>query len=346
MKKSLRFLPLLVAVLPLASCGGDSPSAPDDSSSSAALSPAEILAGELQGLTLDEFFQTSFGALIRRSPETVVWEALEGTFPLDSEDLDDLSDGYSRDTSAMYQVVLDALRGYDRAALDAQGQLNYDIYEWYLQDVVNQLGFIYYDFPATFMLFAEQRRTERLFADIHPLATSQDAEAYLSRVSQVERKFGQLIDHLELQRQNGIVEPALSMRVAIDQMGPLAQGAAQSHPYYARFSNDVAGIPGLGAAQVDDLRARALSAVNSSVLPGYQALLNQLNSLVGGAPSAVGVRQYPRGQEYYTHSLRHHTTTNLTAAEVHQLGLQELARIHSQMRSPEHESHPASHART
>jgi uncharacterized protein (DUF885 family) len=332
MKKSLRFSTLLVAVFLLAACGGGDNGAPDNNPPPAALSPAEILAGDLQGLALDEFYQTSFGALIRRSPETVVWEGLTGTFPLDSVDLDDLSDDYSRDTFAMYQVVLDALRGYDRAALDAQRQLNYDIYAWYLQDIIDRLEFIYHDFPATYMLFAEQRRTERFFTDIHPLETTQDRDDYTTRLNQVERKFGQLVDHLELQRQTGIVEPALSMQIAINQMTPLAQGAGQGHPYYTRFFNDIAQIPGLNAAERDDLRARALSAVNNSVIPGYQALLSQLNNLLNSAPPVIGVGQYARGSDYYTYSLRHHSTTNLTAAEIHHLGLRELSRIHSEMR--------------
>jgi uncharacterized protein (DUF885 family) len=335
MKKSLRLSPLLVAVLLLGACGGDDSGnndAPDDNPTPSGLSPAEILADDLQGLPLDEFYQTSFGALIRRSPETVVWEALAGVYPLDSADLDDLSDDYSRDTFAMYQVVLDALRGYERAALDAPGQLNYDIYEWYLQDEVDRLEFIYHDFPATYMLFAQQRQTEQFFTDIHPLATPQDAEDYVTRLSQVERKFAQLADHLELQRQNGIVEPALSMQVSIDQMTPLAQGAGERHPCYTRFSNDIAQIGGLSPAQRDGLRARALSAVNDSVIPGYQALRSELSNLITTAPAAIGVGQYARGREYYTYSLRHHSTTNLTAAEIHQLGLRELSRIHSHMR--------------
>ncbi|MCG6922421.1 MAG: DUF885 domain-containing protein [Acidobacteria bacterium] len=326
MKKSL----LVLTVLSLAACGGGSVSGPDDTPPSA--SPVDALAADLQGLALDDFYHTSFGALIRRSPETVVWEALTGTFPLDSVGLDDLSDAYSRDTYAMYQVVLDALRGYDRAALDAEGQLNYDIYEWYLQDVVDGLEFIYHDFPATYMLFAQQRQTEQFFTDIHPLATVQDAEDYITRLNQVERKFGQLVDHLELQRQNGIVEPALSMQIAIDQATPLARSSGPAHPYYTRFFNGTTTIAGLGDAERDDLNARALSAVNSSVIPGYQALLNELSNLIGGAPPSIGVGQYARGRAYYGYSLRHHTTTNLTATEIHQLGLQQLSRIHAEMR--------------
>ena len=133
---------LILCVL-LSACGGGGGGGnnnnPADPPPTGGPSPAEQLADDLQGLALDAFYEASFAALISRSPETIIWQALEGVYPLSGVTLDDLSDAYQRDTFAMYQVVLDALRSYDRAALDAEGQLNYDVYEYYLRDVVDRL---------------------------------------------------------------------------------------------------------------------------------------------------------------------------------------------------------------
>jgi uncharacterized protein (DUF885 family) len=60
-----------------------------------------------------------------------------------------------------------------------------------------------------------------------------------------------------------------------------------------------------------------------------QATLAELRA---AAPAGIGVSQHPRGSEYYAYVLRHHSTTDLTPAEVHQLGLDELDRIHAEMR--------------
>ena len=328
MNKSL----FVLAFLFLAACGGGSNNGAQNEPPVTGPTPAEILAQDLQGLTLDQFYFDSFEALLKRSPESIVWEALEATFPLDSVGLNDLSDGYRRDTFAMYQVVLDALRTYDRSTLDADGQISYDVYEWYLQDVVERLEWIYYDFPATYALVSEHRDTRIFFTDIHPLESLQDAEDYIVRLSQVDRKFEQLIDHLELQRQNGIVEPALSMQISINVITPFAQGAAQMNPYYTSFVDRIAGIAGLDNAQRQDLEGRASTAVANHVIPAYQALRSELRNLMNNAPPVIGVRQYTRGSQYYAYALRHHTTTNLTAAQVHQLGLDHLNRIHAEMR--------------
>ena len=110
------------ALLFIAACGGSSgggTSPPPPPPPPPPPSASELLAQDLQGLALDEVFSVSFGALLKRSPEDIVWEALESVFPLDSVGLNDLSDGYERETFAMLQVVLDALRTFDRSTLTA-----------------------------------------------------------------------------------------------------------------------------------------------------------------------------------------------------------------------------------
>jgi len=329
MQKSLAAILILVL---LTACGGGSGNGSRANNPPAASTPADLLAAELQGLNLVDFYVVSFEALTKRSPETVVWRSLGDLYPPNSVGLDDLSDSYRRETFAMYQVVLNALRTYDRAALDSEGQLDYDVYEWHLQDVVDQLEFIYYNFAATYGIFGTQVDTQQLFTEVHPLATLQDSEDYITRLGQVERKFTQLTDHLELQRQNGIVEPALTMQVAINQVSGLAQAATSANPYYTNFANKVAAIPGLSDAQRTDLRDRAYAEVNGGVRRAYQMLSQRLQNLLNSAPPSIGVGQYSRGNDYYNYILRHHTTTSLTAAEVHQLGLTELLRIQAEMR--------------
>jgi len=320
-------------MLLIASCGGgggDSATAPPPTPTEP--SASEQLAEDLRGLALDDFYSESFAALITRSPETVVWEALESVYPLPGTELDDESDEFQRETFSMYRVVLDALRGYDRDALTPDEQLDYDIYEYFLRDEVDRLDFIYHDFRATFMNFSVQRRTERFFADIHPVATRQDAENYITRLRLVDDKFGQLIDHLGRQRNAGIVEPALTINVALNQVAAIASSSIESNPYFSNFADKVRQIPGLADADRADLLERARTAVTGSVIPAYQDLRNQLQSLLNNAPPIIGVSQYPRGDDWYAYALRHHSATDLTPAEVHQLGLDELARIHAEMR--------------
>ena len=176
MKKSLWIT--IVAVLVLASCsphqGGRTELAPPPPP--AASSASQKLRSDLQGLTLDEFYSESYAALLRRTPEFIVWRGLSDLIPPNTIGLNDLSDAFQRETFAMHQVVLDVLRTYDRSILTADEQLSYDIYEWQQQDEVDRLEFIYYDFVATYNFLGVQRDTENFFVEVHPLETRQDAE--------------------------------------------------------------------------------------------------------------------------------------------------------------------------
>jgi uncharacterized protein (DUF885 family) len=232
----------------------------------------------------------------------------------------------------MHQVVLDALLTYDRSALDADAQLTFDVYQWHLQDVIDQLEFIYYDFVTNYMVFGVQNETRRFFTDIHPLATTQDAQDYITRLNAVARKFSQVSDHLTRQNSVDIIEPALTLDTAIFNMTDIADGGIDDNPYFTNFRDKLDNIPGLSATDRQDLIDAAREAVSSSVIPGYQALRQTMQGLSSNAPSSIGVGQYPQGRDYYDYILKHHTTTNLTAAQIHQLGLDELQRIHSEMR--------------
>jgi len=332
MKKSL--FASLFLILATSCGGGGAGDSPPATSNPPVAGPtvAEQLAADLQGLALDQFYFESYEALVSRSPETIVWQALTDIFPLDRVGLDDLSDSYQRDTFAMNQVVLDALQTYDRSALDADAQLNFDVYQWHLQDVVDRLEFIYYDFLASYSIFGVQEDTRQFFTDIHPLATQQDAEDYVTRLNAVALKFSQVSDHLIRQSGAGIIEPALTLQIALNQVANLAEGSVDTNPYFTRFSDKLDTIVGLNSADRQNLRNAARTATINSVIPAYQELLQTMQSLLSNASPSIGLRQFPRGNDYYAYLLRHHTTTDLTAAEIHQLGLDELQRIQFEMR--------------
>ena len=285
----------------------------------------------LQGLTLDEFYDTSIATLVQRSPEGLIWRSLQDIYPQTAVALDNLSDGYRQETFELYSVALDALRGYDRSVLDADGQLDYDLYEWYLQDVVDQQQFMYHDFPATYGIFGVPRGTEQLFTEVHPMDSFEDAQRYVARLALIEAKFDQLEDHLDLQAQRGIVEPALTMQVALNQLAGLASANGIDNLYYQALAEKTLNHPDISSSQRSTLLDQAANTFNNSIRPAYQRLRAKLQSLLPGAPAQIGVGQYADGAAYYAYTLRHHTTTDLTPAEIHQLGLDELVRIRAEM---------------
>ncbi len=322
---------LWVALL-LMSCGGGS--GPDTTAPPATSgpAPAETLATELEGLSLDEFYAASYEALLYRSPETVVWQAPSSAQPLDDVRLDTISAAYRRETFAMYEVVLEALRSFDTSGFDAQDRLTYEFYEWYLEDAVEAQEFLYYSFVAAYNFMGEHTGTETFFTEIHPVRTRAEAEDYIARLRDVSRKFDELIAFLDLQSGAGIVEPRLTIDWSLFGINQIADASASTVSYYTAFRDKLDGIAGLDASERDALLDAALAATRDYVIPAYRSLRNKLEQLRSRAPTRIGVSQYPRGSEFYAYMLRHRTTTDLTAGEIHQLGLDHLERVHAEMR--------------
>jgi uncharacterized protein (DUF885 family) len=314
----------------LASCGGGAKTealAPPVNTN-----PADELALALEGLALDDFFEESFKALMLRDPEWVISLALTNIYPIQGVELTNISDDFVRDNYAMCAVILDKLLSYDRDSFNENDKISYDVYRWYLQDRIDREQFFYHDFVASYGVFGIQRDTRMFFTDIHPLASRQDAEDYITRLGLIPRKFAQLADHLRSQRDAGIVEPIMTLNFAASQVNSEAQTPASSSPYFTAFRDKVAYIYGLSSSQRQSLVNDAFAAVQNSVIPAYRALYTTLDNLRSAASPSIGVGQFPAGPAYYSYVLGHHTTTDLTATQVHQLGLDELQRIHSEMR--------------
>ncbi|MFN2167212.1 MAG: DUF885 family protein, partial [Anaerolineae bacterium] len=190
------------------------------------------------------------------------------------------------------------------------------------------------DYPATFYFVTSVPEVlVQFFTDLHPLADRQDAEDYVTRLGQVEVKFAQLIDGLKRREEAGVVPPKFAIQWALYSWRSLANGPASSTPYYQALEEKLGAVPGLSDGDRADLLARAEVAIDESVLPAYHDLVTYLQHQEAIATNDDGVWKLPDGEAYYAYRLRHFTTTDLSADEIHEMGLAELDRIHAEMQA-------------
>jgi uncharacterized protein (DUF885 family) len=286
----------------------------------------------LEGLPLDEFFAASFRALMLRDPEWVTAEGLSGAFDMGNGQLTNLSDAYVRETQQLQAAILDLLQQVDPETLTAEQRISYDVYEWYLHDLVRGQRFMYYDYPITHFITGIQFQLIQLFSDLHPMTSQQDAEDYVRRLWQVKDKFEGLIEGLELRRDAGVILPKFLFPWSSGDIDGLARSQPRLTPFFTTFEEKLQAVDGLEAGQRQALLQAAEEAIAGSVIPAFAALAGVLDELETVAPARVGISQFPGGRAYYDYLLRHHTTTSLSADEIHQLGLQELERIHAEMK--------------
>jgi uncharacterized protein (DUF885 family) len=312
-----------------------------DTPSTTVADPVGTAAAALAGLRFDEFVDGSFSILLGRSPQSVTELGLAGRFGVRNDMLDDRSDDFVRETMAIEAVVLEMLRGYDRAGLDHADQITYDVYEWYLDDLVRGHPFVYHDYPVHHMLGSYHWEVFFYFTESFPLETPENAEDYVAAMAQVGRQAADVLEGLRIREGLGVHPPDFIVQMArgamMGQLGMRTPDPAGVDPtkldVYARFEEDTAAIEGLDAARRAALLADLESAIADSLVPGWAAIIGYLGDLQGIAGSDAGVWKLPDGDAYYAHVLRKETSTDLTADEIHQLGLAEVARVQAEMRA-------------
>ena len=340
MKKRSAITLILIALILvgsiLAACSSSQESLPQPEETSVK-SPvpetqASTLTAKLAGLDLNEFYEISFKELMMRDPEGVLAQGLADVYGLEGAELTDISDTYIRETQQMYVVVLDILHSFDRETLSSEEQVSYDVYEWYLDDMVRGGEFMYYDYPATFFpVTAVHEGVLYFFTDLHPLADLQDAENYVSRLEKVDTKFEQLLEGLRLREDEGIIPPMFATQWALYGLRNLARADAIHTPFYETFEEKLVVLEDISLSERNALLESAEKAIDKAVLPAYNSLVDYLEHLESVGSTEDGLWQFPKGEAYYAHMLRHYTTTSMPPEEIHQLGFQELERIHAEM---------------
>ncbi len=266
-----------------------------------------------------------------RNPEYITELGLGDTFGIGNDQLTNISDAYIRETQQLEKDSLAMLQGYDRAELTSDQQLSYDIYEWELEDRVQGHQFMYYDYPITHFITGVQNQTLFLFTDLHPITDIKDVEDYITRLSQVDTKFEQLIEGLELRRQAGVIAPRMILQWSSGDIQRIANTAATRTPYYLVLAEKLSKVDSINQDQKNALLQQAEEQIDSAVIPAYKNLDGYLRELIQAAPTQDGVWQFPNGDDYYEYILKHHTTTDLSAEQIHQLGLAEVERIQNEM---------------
>jgi uncharacterized protein (DUF885 family) len=288
---------------------------------------------EPESMDFDSFLEASFRSLLIRDPETVLELGLSQVYKTPTDQLTNISDEYGRETQALEADILSQLRKYDRSGLTTEQQLSYDIYAWYLGDRVNGQAFMYDDYPVNPTVFSEHLSLLQWFTDLRPLNNLQDAQDYITCLRQVDTKFTQLIDNLERREENGAMLPSFLVNWILSDLRSIANSSANLTPYYTSFEGKVNSLAGIADADRQSLLNDAEDAINTAVIPAYQALVNYFEHLQGVTTNDAGVWKFPDGGSYYAYALRHYTSTSLSADQIHELGLQALDRIHADMRT-------------
>ncbi len=290
--------------------------------------PAIPVSG-LEGLEIKTFFRDAYRRWMARDPENLTTLGLADLWGVGDDKLTNISNDYIRETQSLEIRMLDLLRTYNRASFSKSEALTADIFDWFLDDLVRGHAFMYDDYPVNPTVTSIPYNLYMLFTIYQPLNNVRDANDYIARLAQLGSKMDQLIDGLRRREQHGIILPVLFLPYVRSDSDSVARASASANPYFTSFS---ARIKGVSDAERKTLSGRVLEAVADTVVPAYRTLSGFLQGQQAKAPREVGVGQFSDGEAYYAQCLRRHTTTELSADQIHQLGLENVERVHAEMR--------------
>lgn len=228
---------------------------------------------------------------------------------------------------AYWQEVRAHLDALDVDALSRAGRINYAIFRDQVEDDLAQYRFGAYRIPLNadsgfHTAFA------RLPAQM-PLATVADYEAYLARL----RAFPAYVDqHIALMREG--IETGMTLpRVVLDGIEVTWTTHLVDDPEQSVFWTPFAAFPtSVPVSERERLQAEGRAAIEGDVVEGYRRFGRFMtDEYIPGARPTIAAADLPDGRAYYAQRVRHFTTLDLTPEEIHQLGLEEVARIRAEM---------------
>ena len=326
-------LVLLVLALSLSACGEEQSSQTSRNPMSPEAGGGQNTAAQDQSESerLNAFFEEVFDRDLERSPMSQTYLGIK----TDYGKWDDISDARQDEDIALVRADLDRMRGnFNVTTLDEETRLGYRIFEYISERTLEGDRWRQHGYPVN-QMFGWQSRIPSFLINMHQVTSVADAEAYIERLEGVEALMTQVIDQLDRSVEAGVIAPAFVFPLVIEDSRNVIAGApftdGEDSPLYADIKKKIEGLD-IADDKKTDLVEAAAAALLGSVKPAYEALVDRLRTLSYRAEGNPGVWALPDGEDYYNYELGYYTSTGMTADEIHELGVQDVARIHDEMR--------------
>ena len=257
----------------------------------------------------------------------------------DYDKIDDMSEAAGDRALEWQRKSVEELKAkFDRAKLPPDAQLSYDLWIYQYEDAASLAKFKRNDYAFN-QLYGPHTRLAQFLMQIHRVDEPSDMDAYVARIGGIARAQLQLLDIAKRNAAAGSRVPRFSYETMIPQARALITGAPfageGNSAVWTDVQTKVDGLVKAGkidAAKADAYKASARKALLEQWQPAYDQVIAWFESEVPKADAvATGVGKNPNGKAYYEAMLVNSTTTRLTAEQVHQIGLDEVARIKGEM---------------
>lgn len=279
------------------------------------------------------FFDRVFDATVDRDPVSQTRLGIKK----DYDKWTDISDEHAQKELEITKVNLDSLyKIINIDALDDQTKISYRLFEKECKDKIDNFKWRFHDYPVN-QMGGMHSEIPAFLINMHAISNKADAEAYISRLLGINSLFDQLLVNLKVREEKNVIPPKFVFPLVLSDCKNLLCGvpfekSKVMNALLEDFITKVSALKELDDAAKKELITKASDALLTSVKPAYEKLIAYWNELEKKSTDDDGIWKLTDGAAFYDAALKQTTTTNLTSDEIHEIGLKEVARIHSEMK--------------
>jgi len=278
----------------------------------------------------NKLFEDIFMENVMRSPMYQSYLGIKD----DQDKWDDISEERAKEDLEFQKAQLERVMAIDESKLNEQTKISWTLMKQKLENDIADFKWRHYNYPVN-QMFGMHSSVASLLINQHGISEVDDAEDYIARLNGLPELFEQLAENLELRAEKGIIAPKFVYPYVISDSENIITGApfddGEPSALWADFSKKIDGLD-IDDSQRDELLDSAKKAMLESVKPAYESLITSVEGIAEQADTKDGAWKFPDGEAFYNNALKRTTTTDLTADEIHQIGLDEVERIHEEMR--------------
>ena len=282
---------------------------------------------------IDDFFDEVFEREVSQSPE---FQTRLGRHTNQLGQWDNYSDKFAAERIAQTKADLERLQSdFEYDALTNEQMLSYDLFFLNSERDIENFAFRRHHYVVD-QFNGQLSGLITMLQNNHRIENEQDAKDYISRIRGLGDVLREYTRQLQDRASFGVIAPVFSFKDVLMDARAISSGApikdsTQDNIVFIDFREKLEELQ-LDDERADELLLQTADALKGPFREGFLTFIAEVERQQTIASGDMGVWSLPNGEAFYNNRIYHHTTLNLTADEIHAIGLEEVARIHDEMR--------------
>ena len=285
---------------------------------------------------LNAWFEIKYEEELMMSPLSLTFQGRKDRY----SEIDDMSQAAQlKRIKWKGDSVQEMVSTFDYSKLSDAAKISYDLWEHQYESALAskafmRRGYVFHQMSGTHSFFPT------LMMNYHTVETEQDMTDYISRISGIGAAMAELTGQAKLAAGEGVRPPRFAYEIVMKESKAIISGApfdnsGTDSTLWTDANTKVSALvkaDTISQKQGDGLIKAVRSALINDFAPAYDDLIAFMaDDLENTREEALGVHALPEGDEFYKYRLKSITTTDMTADQIHQLGLDEVKRIRGEM---------------